>query len=506
MRGVLARQRQHAERDAEHEHHEPTTAAATTPLPPPPVETRSTIAKTGSASFEKMFQMPVTTTLRVIARVGETPRTVEAVAHADGERATCRHRVGHRGRRLAHHRRLGEREPGHHRHEHQAVCEQARDRDARRARTAAPRSSCRCAPTPTTGRRLAGAHRRTTLRPGPTPEHAAHHESSTAALVVGQHVPSTGSPRRFEDRSVSIWDLESAWRQAGVGEEEERMGRLDGKVAIVTGGSRGVGAATARVVRRGGGAGDASATSSTSAARRSQAEIGDAATYVHCDVSDEDDWTGARSSRRCRSTDGSTCSPNIAAVMHLSLIVDTTPEDYLRVTKVNELGTFMGIRAAISPMTKSGGGSIVNYASVWVVQPAPYTCAYGASKWAISGTDQVRCDRARAAWHPRELHLRLGRQPAVHHRQPDLGADERAAQRREPTRVPAARAHVGRGPSTPPAPRRRRAPACSSRATRAPGTTAPTSPPAPSSSATPSPSVLASRSAYGPLRTPKGGG
>ncbi len=161
------------------------------------------------------------------------------------------------------------------------------------------------------------------------------------------------------------------------------MGRLEGKVAIVTGGSRGVGAATARVFAEEG----ARVIVSDVADERGEevaAAIGDSATYVHCDVSEEADWTALI--EQTMSQHGRLdVLANIAAVMHLGLIEDTTPEDYLRVTKVNELGTFMGIRAAIAPMTESGGGSIVNYASVWVVQPAPYTCAYGASKWAISG-------------------------------------------------------------------------------------------------------------------------
>ena len=255
------------------------------------------------------------------------------------------------------------------------------------------------------------------------------------------------------------------------------MGRLDGKVAIVTGGSRGVGAATARVFVEEG----AQVMVTDVVDERGEevaSEIGENATYLHCDVSVESDWTAVM--ERTMAQHGRLdVLANIAAVMHLSLIVDTTPEDYLRVTKVNELGTFMGIRATIAPMTQSGGGSIINYASVWVVQPAPYTCAYGASKWAISGL--TKCAAIELA--PAGSGSTASTAPAAARSSSPTTRSRSGWASCSPAGTSGSTGRgstAGRVPSTRPAPRRRPAPASSSRATRAPGTTAPTSPPAPS--------------------------
>ena len=76
---------------------------------------------------------------------------------------------------------------------------------------------------------------------------------------------------------------------------------------------------------------------------------------------------------------------NNAAVLHLAGIEDTTAADYRRVFEVNELGTFLGIRAAIAPMRAAGGGSIVNISSIDGVFVTPGTAAYAASKFAVRG-------------------------------------------------------------------------------------------------------------------------
>jgi 3alpha(or 20beta)-hydroxysteroid dehydrogenase len=164
------------------------------------------------------------------------------------------------------------------------------------------------------------------------------------------------------------------------------MGRLDGKVAIVTGAARGTGAVTARrLVAEGARVvlGDVLDERGEAVAR----ELGAAACYRRLDVTREQDWGAAvEAAERFGPLN---VLVNNAAILHLAPIQETTAETYLRVVTVNELGTFLGVRAAIEPMRAAGGGSIVNIASIdgWFV--APGTVAYAASKFGVRGITKV---------------------------------------------------------------------------------------------------------------------
>jgi 3alpha(or 20beta)-hydroxysteroid dehydrogenase len=164
-------------------------------------------------------------------------------------------------------------------------------------------------------------------------------------------------------------------------------GRLDGKVAIVTGAARGSGEAIARrFVAEG-------ARVVLADVRDEQGEavaedLGEAAAYAHCDVAEESDWAALVVTTTDRFGPPNALVNN-AAVLHLGMLADTTVDDYLRVFRVNELGTFLGIRAVIEPMTAAGGGSIVNISSIDGVYAAPFTSAYSAGKFAVRGLAKV---------------------------------------------------------------------------------------------------------------------
>jgi 3alpha(or 20beta)-hydroxysteroid dehydrogenase len=163
------------------------------------------------------------------------------------------------------------------------------------------------------------------------------------------------------------------------------MGELDGKVAIVTGASRGQGAAAVRrFVEEG--ARVVIADVNDEAGKDLAQELGDASYFRHLDVSDEHEWTTVVG-EVVDTLGGLHVLVNNAGVLHFSALAETTLADYERVVRVNQFGCFLGMRAAARAMT--GGGSIVNLSSVEGLAGMPYTVAYAASKFAIRGMTKV---------------------------------------------------------------------------------------------------------------------
>jgi NAD(P)-dependent dehydrogenase (short-subunit alcohol dehydrogenase family) len=80
---------------------------------------------------------------------------------------------------------------------------------------------------------------------------------------------------------------------------------------------------------------------------------------------------------------------NNAAILHMAAIQDTTLADFERVVRVNQTGTFLGIRAVVPALTRAGGGSIVNISSVDGLGGKNGLVAYAASKWAVRGITKV---------------------------------------------------------------------------------------------------------------------
>lgn len=160
------------------------------------------------------------------------------------------------------------------------------------------------------------------------------------------------------------------------------MARLANKVAIVTGGARGMGEATVRLFIEHGAKvviGDLLDKEGEALA----AELGPNAAYVHMDVSNPEDWT--RAVERAQAFGPLNVLVNNAAVVHMASIVDTTPEDYMRVVRINQLGTFLGIQAVIAPMKAAGKGSIINISSIDGMQSKNSLSAYSSTKWAVRG-------------------------------------------------------------------------------------------------------------------------
>lgn len=163
-------------------------------------------------------------------------------------------------------------------------------------------------------------------------------------------------------------------------------GRLEGKVAIITGAARGQGACEARLFVEEGARvvlGDIMDEEGQALAD----ELGEAARYVHLDVREEENWNDAIDT--AASLGPLNILVNNAAVVHFSAITETSLEDFNRVVGINQVGTFLGLRSAFEPMKKAGGGSIVNVSSIDGLQAKNGIIAYASTKWAIRGMTKV---------------------------------------------------------------------------------------------------------------------
>ncbi len=164
-------------------------------------------------------------------------------------------------------------------------------------------------------------------------------------------------------------------------------GRVAEKVAIVTGAARGTGEAAARLLAREG-ARVVLADVLEEPGRRVAAELGAPARFERLDVTSEGDWHRVVEATLAREGRVDVLVNN-AAVLHMAAIEDTTLADYERVVRVNQVGTFLGIRAVAPAMKAAGRGSIVNVASIDGMSAKNGIVAYAASKWAVRGMTRV---------------------------------------------------------------------------------------------------------------------
>lgn len=163
------------------------------------------------------------------------------------------------------------------------------------------------------------------------------------------------------------------------------MARLEGKVALISGGARGQGAVEARMFAEEGARvviGDIL----DEAGRQTEAELqelGYDVTYVHLDVTSESDWESAVQAT-VAAYGKLDILLNNAGILIRKNIEETTEEDWDRIFAVNAKGVFLGTRAAIPAMRTNGGGSIINISSTAGLVGSPNgSASYTATKGAV---------------------------------------------------------------------------------------------------------------------------
>ena len=168
------------------------------------------------------------------------------------------------------------------------------------------------------------------------------------------------------------------------------MGKLDGQVALISGAARGQGEAQARLFAREGAAvvlGDVLEADGRRVAE-SIIDTGGEAMFHKLDVTGQAGWSEIVA-RTVDRFGGLNILINNAGILRAGTIEDSTLEEYLEVIDINQVGVWLGIRAAIEPMREAGGGCIINTSSTAGYEGYPGLGGYVSSKFAVRGITKV---------------------------------------------------------------------------------------------------------------------
>jgi 3alpha(or 20beta)-hydroxysteroid dehydrogenase len=177
--------------------------------------------------------------------------------------------------------------------------------------------------------------------------------------------------------------LHHLWRKSRHVASISAMGRVEGKVVIISGGARGMGAAHARILV-GEGARVVVADILDDEGRALASQLGDSARFVHLDVTDAAQWCDAVAAT-LDWFGRLDVLVNNAGILNGNYLRYFELAEWRRAIDVNLTGTFLGIQVAIEPMIAAGGGSIINISSIEGMRGSVGLHGYVASKWAVRG-------------------------------------------------------------------------------------------------------------------------
>lgn len=163
---------------------------------------------------------------------------------------------------------------------------------------------------------------------------------------------------------------------------------LDGKVAIITGGASGIGAAAVRLFS-GLGACVTIGDIQNELGEALAVELGEKVRFARLDVASADDWKRVIAKTEAAFGPVNVLVNNAGHPGCQRTIGDLTSEEFRHVISVNQEGVFLGMKHVLESMGRAGGGSIVNNSSAWGLVGAANNLDYCATKWAVTGMSKA---------------------------------------------------------------------------------------------------------------------
>jgi NAD(P)-dependent dehydrogenase (short-subunit alcohol dehydrogenase family) len=217
---------------------------------------------------------------------------------------------------------------------------------------------------------------------------------------------------------------QTAWKR-----EAAMAGRVEGKVALVTGGASGLGRASAMMLAKEG-ARVAVTDLNLAGAEAVAKQIGAGkAIAIRHDVTSEADWQAALK-QTVDSFGGLNILLNSAGIALTATVEETTLEDWRRLHAIDLDGVFLGCKYAIAPIAKSGGGSIVNISSIAGVIAGHNVAAYNSAKAGVrhlSKSVALHCARKQLNIRCNSLHPTFIDTPILDRHKERFGAEEALA-------------------------------------------------------------------------------